>query len=225
MFSMQKSADRLYQAAKLMRKIEGQSNLAKLLGQSPQVIKNWESRGVSKAGAIIAQKLIGCDSNWLLSGTGEMMSSKEVSNVEDGPDYKTLRLYPVISDVQAGTWTETCESFNHQDAEQWRPSEHDLGHCGFMLRVKGISMMDPSGRYTFPPGLILHVRPERDPMPGQFVVVRRAGENGATFKKLVNLDGTHYLEAINPEWPERYMKLQDGDVICGVVKHAGFDTP
>jgi SOS-response transcriptional repressor LexA len=54
----------------------------------------------------------------------------------------------------------------------------------------------------------------------QFVVIRRNGENTATFKRLVELDGVRFLEAINPEWPERYIRLQEGDVFCGVVKTA-----
>ena len=131
----------------------------------------------------------------------------------------------MISDVQAGQWTEICETFTMQDAEEWHLSAHDLGDCGYMLRVKGKSMMNPHGRYTFPPGSLLEVTPEPDPLPNQFVVVRRAGENAATFKRLVLLDGVLYLEAVNPDWPERYIKLQDGDVFCGVARAVRNELP
>lgn len=153
------------------------------------------------------------------------VTNREIGNVELAPDYKNLRLYPVLSEVQAGAWTEICETFIRNDAEEWRASSHDLGECGFMLRVKGLSMANPHGKYTFPPGCLLHVRADKAPTPGQFVVVLRHGENAATFKRLTHIDGVPYLEAINPEWPVRYIKLEDGDVFCGTVKSASFDMP
>ena len=61
-----KSMKRLYQAALDLRDVSGQSATARLLGVSPQVVKNWEGRGISIEGALIAQKIIGCDANWLL---------------------------------------------------------------------------------------------------------------------------------------------------------------
>ncbi|AVS71509.1 phage repressor protein [Paracidovorax avenae] len=65
---MHESALRLYQAASELKDVTGQSAVARLLGESPQNIKNWEMRGVSKAGALKAEKLIGCSAAWLLTG-------------------------------------------------------------------------------------------------------------------------------------------------------------
>ncbi len=56
---MHESALRLYQAASEIKDVTGQSAVARLLGESPQNIKNWEMRGVSKAGALKAEELIG----------------------------------------------------------------------------------------------------------------------------------------------------------------------
>lgn len=70
--------------------------------------------------------------------------------------------------------------------------------------------------------MLLFVRPYEDAVPGNFVIAKRNG-NTATFKKLTTIDGELYLEALNPNWPEQYMKVQHDDVFCGVVKHAGFD--
>jgi hypothetical protein len=71
---MHESAARLYQAALEMRGVEGQTRLASLLGQVAQVVNNWEARGVSKEGALLAQREIGCDANWLLTGEGSMQA-------------------------------------------------------------------------------------------------------------------------------------------------------
>lgn len=49
--------------------INGQSALARALNESPQTVKNWESRGISKSGAIKAQETFGCDANELLGRT------------------------------------------------------------------------------------------------------------------------------------------------------------
>lgn len=44
----------------------GQSVVARKMNETPQVVKNWEGRGISEGGALNAQRLFGCDANWLL---------------------------------------------------------------------------------------------------------------------------------------------------------------
>ncbi|MBF9264608.1 LexA family transcriptional regulator [Paracidovorax cattleyae] len=65
---MHESTARLYQAASEIKDVSGQSAVARLLGESPQNLKNWEVRGVSKAGALKAEELIGCSAAWVLAG-------------------------------------------------------------------------------------------------------------------------------------------------------------
>ena len=48
--------------------IAGPSALAKALNESDQVVTNWGTRGVSKAGALGAQRRFGISSNWVLDG-------------------------------------------------------------------------------------------------------------------------------------------------------------
>jgi len=145
-------------------------------------------------------------------------------NYSAGPDPKR-RLWPEISWVQAGMWTEIAENFVPTEDTKKYPCHIDLGDDGFILRVDGPSMTAPPGVFpTFPQGFLLYVRPHEDVMPGKHVIVRRNG-NTATFKKLVSVDGELYLEALNPDWPNQYMRLQADDVFCGVVMHAGFDLP
>ena len=147
-------------------------------------------------------------------------------NLEPGPNIQLDREYPLISWVEAGQWTELCDNFNPGEAEDWKPCHKNLGKCGYILRVKGRSMTAPEGeQFTFPEGILLYVNPDAEPLPGKFVIARRKGNTEATFKKLTLVDGEPYLEAINPDWPNRYLKLDDGDVLCGVVMHAGFDMP
>jgi hypothetical protein len=72
---MHPTSERLYGAALRLKSIAGLTKIANLLGESPQAVKNWEARGVSVAGALSAQRLIGCDANWVISGNGSMTAS------------------------------------------------------------------------------------------------------------------------------------------------------
>ena len=63
---------RLYDAAEKLKRVTGQSAVAALLNESPQTLNNWELRGISQRGAIVAQKKIGCSATWIKNGDGEM---------------------------------------------------------------------------------------------------------------------------------------------------------
>lgn len=78
---MHASTERLYQAAKQMRDVSGQSAVARLLNESPQTVKNWETRGVSRAGAMTAESVIGVRAAWLLTGEGAMATGTVLSLV------------------------------------------------------------------------------------------------------------------------------------------------
>ncbi|AVS89373.1 S24 family peptidase [Paracidovorax avenae] len=75
---MHESTARLYQAASEIKDVSGPSAVARLLGESPQNLKNWEVRGVSKAGALKAEELIGCSAAWVLTGDGPAARPGEV---------------------------------------------------------------------------------------------------------------------------------------------------
>lgn len=66
--------NRLYQAAKDLIGLSGQSAVASRLSQSPQTLNNWEARGMSKGGMLIAQRVIGCSAVWLETGRGDMVA-------------------------------------------------------------------------------------------------------------------------------------------------------
>ncbi|MFK3845313.1 helix-turn-helix domain-containing protein [Stenotrophomonas sp. NPDC078853] len=73
MAEMHESMRRLYQAAAaLSPPISGQSELARRVGQSPQTVNNWESRGISAAGATKVQQMLGISSTWTREGISPM---------------------------------------------------------------------------------------------------------------------------------------------------------
>ncbi len=223
---MHEVTQRLYLAAKTLRATEGQSAVAKLLNESPQTVKNWEARGVSKAGILKAASAIGVRAEWLATGAGEMQVSPSLAsegNVASAPAFMRPRRYPVISSVQAGEWCEIVDNFAPGDAEDWQDSPVDLGENGFILKLEGDSMTNPGGgKDNFPEGMYVHVHPGIEAQPGDYVIAKREHENKATFKKLVRVDGEQYLHAINPAWPKPYIKLEAGDRIVGKLKFAGW---
>lgn len=73
---MNETMKRLYEVAKEIKGVETQSQLALLLNESPQVVKNWEYRGVSKAGMLAASKVIGCTTTYLQTGLGAKYTNR-----------------------------------------------------------------------------------------------------------------------------------------------------
>lgn len=73
---MHETMVRLYEAIKEIKGVEGQSEVARLFNESPQTVKNWEYRGVSKAGVLAASRLLGISPAWVQAGQGEMLASE-----------------------------------------------------------------------------------------------------------------------------------------------------
>lgn len=205
--------------------------LAKGIGQAPTLRTNHISARAELSNKRHISGMI-TGSHGALAGTigrndgdqakGRLDAPRTGDNFSVGPDLRN-RLYPEISWVQAGMWTEIADNFVPTEDTRQYPCHIDLGVDGYVLRVDGVSMTAPAGIFpSFPPGMLLYVRAHEDPMPGKHVIVRRNG-NTATFKKLTLVDGEPFLEALNPDWPNRYIRVQADDVFCGVVMHAGFD--
>lgn len=122
---------------------------------------------------------------------------------------------PVISWVQAGLWGTEVDTKNLGDAVEMvvSPKPGD-----FALRVVGESMYNPSGDPSFRDGDTISVSTSRTPAHRDFVIVKRRGEQVATFKQyLVESDGTILLHALNPSWPNKYLPYDEHCSIIGVV--------
>jgi SOS-response transcriptional repressor LexA len=143
-----------------------------------------------------------------------MVKGGRKPNVETAPDIKGL--YPLISWVQAGEWSEIAGAFDSGDAEDWLPCPVRCGKGTFVLRVKGQSM-EP----RFHDGEYIFVEPDVAADNGKFVVVRLEDTQEATFKQLIIEGGQMYLKALNPDWPTRIMGVTKNAFICGVVVFKG----
>ena len=146
------------------------------------------------------------------------LGSRAAANTELGPDVRGK--VPLISWVQAGQWAEVIDQLKPGDAEEWIPTSVPIHKHTYALRVKGDSMRNPDGDPTFPHGSVIIVEPDSidapDRLVGSLVIVRRTGDDEATFKKLVRDAGKFYLMPLNPQYPR--LELQEGDAFCGVVR-------
>lgn len=86
---MEKSTARLYQAAKELKGLINPSQIARAFNTSPQTVKNWESRGMSKEGLLKAQQVIGVSAHWLETGKGNMIINSAIS--ESGSNYTNYK--------------------------------------------------------------------------------------------------------------------------------------
>lgn len=131
-------------------------------------------------------------------------------NVLPGPDIQGR--VPVVSWIQAGEWGEIVGGFAATDAEEWLPCPRSHGPNTFALRVQG-SSMEPK----FQAGDIIFVDPSAEALHGKNVVVRLENEQTATFKQLVIEDGQMFLRPLNPDWPEKMIRVTSAATFCGVV--------
>lgn len=122
----------------------------------------------------------------------------------------TGRKLPVIGSIAAGAWCELDSGFDPADAEEWIDAPGPVGPRAFILRVEGMSM-EPK----FVAGDKIVVDPSLEALPGHFVAAKRSRDQAATLKQL-RQEGTElYLYALNPDWPERIIKLTEEWSICG----------
>jgi SOS-response transcriptional repressor LexA len=141
-------------------------------------------------------------------------ASEPHTSTEPGPT--DFSLYPLISWVQAGEWSEISGSFEIDNAKDLLPCPVRCSKDTFVLRVRGQSM-EP----RFRDGDLIFVDPHVPADNGRFVVVRLDGSQEATFKQLIIEGGRRYLKALNPDWPQRIIEVNESAWICGVVVFKG----
>lgn len=122
----------------------------------------------------------------------------------------TGRKLPVIGSIAAGAWCETNCSFDPRDAEEWIDAPGPVGPRAFILRVEGMSM-EPK----FMEGDKIVIDPSLEALPGHFVAAKRTRDQAATLKQLKQEGNEQYLFALNPDWPERIIKMTEEWSICG----------
>jgi phage repressor protein C with HTH and peptisase S24 domain len=217
---MHTQMERLYEAAKALKSIGGQSELARALNASPQTVKNWEARGVSKQGLLTAQRVIGCSAVWVETGKGQMQVNEGAEVPASKPDYVSFDMLNVEASAGDGRsmmeFPEVVQRVNV--LESWARTA--LG--GDLSRVKLISARGTSMQGTIENGDVLFVDSTVRAYDGDGIyVIARGGD--VQVKRLQKLHGDVLaIISDNRAYESERLTGEDANavVICGRVLSA-----
>lgn len=201
----------------LVDQIGGVSNFAEKIGkgqsQASQFAGTNPIKGIGNKVAREIEEAFGKSHGWL-----DIPHEEEIEKLESNvsaPFPIAGRLIPIISWVQAGTWTTADSVPADTQFNEWLPPNPKCGKNGYGLEVVGESMLP-----DFRPTDKIYVNPDfqvSDLKTGDLVIVACEGEGKATFKKLIIEPNGKYLEPLNPKWHEKIMALDEGCKLVGKV--------
>jgi len=184
------------------------TDVAERLGKAPAQVSAFGGKNPTKGiGDQIARELekaLNLHEGYLDMpyGVGEFNNATVLSH--------TGRKLPVIGSIAAGSWCEGQGSFDPRDAEEWIDAPGPVGPSAFILRVEGVSM-EPKCME----GDKIVIDPSLEALPGHFVAAKRVRDEAATLKQLRQEGSERYLYAVNPDWPERIIRMTEEWNICG----------
>lgn len=194
-----------------------QNAVAKAVGVSRAAVTQWENGLTKPKGEYIhaLAKLYGCTTGYILHG-----EDPGVGNVIPAPI--GLRQIPIISYVQAGCWTESCDCRAMDGSIETITTDLDLGGMAFALKVRGDSMAP-----EILEGDVVVIDPDVDPLPGDYVVAKN-GSHEATLKQFrprgTNDQGQEYFELVplNPVYPTMRSDHHHVTIIGVMMEHRRY---
>ena len=194
-----------------------QNAVAKTVGVSRAAVTQWENGLTKPKGEYIhaLAKLYGCTTGYILHG-----EDSGVGNVIPAPI--GLRQIPIISYVQAGCWTESCDCRAMDGSIETITTDLDLGSMAFALEVRGDSMAP-----EILEGDVVVIDPDVDPLPGDYVVAKN-GSHEATLKQYrprgTNDQGQEYFELVplNPVYPTMRSDHHHVAIIGVMMEHRRY---
>lgn len=202
----------------LVEEVGGVSNFAEKINkgqsQTSQFAGTNPIKGIGNKVAREIEEAFDKPHGWL-DQVHEKLESIDFENNIISPFPIVGRLIPVISWVQAGTWTTADSVPIGTQFKEWLPPNPKCGKNGYGLIVVGESMSP-----DFRPGDKIYVNPDfqiSDLKTGDLVIVACEGETEATFKKLIVESNGMYLEPLNPKWHEKIIELREGCKLVGKV--------
>lgn len=206
------------------------ADLKAVLGQSAQTMNNWAERGVSKPGALIAQRRLGINPAWILSGDLPLLVSEPATagyavqepphraiDLENNPDYPAIRR--VRFKLSAGASGFGIEYRDEDGApivfqRDWFASRGYKPEKLFAVKVANGSM-EPG---LFDGDTVVVNTAQTTPRDGVVFAINYEGE--LVVKRLVRDGGQWWLCSDNPDQRRFPRKLADEHChILGEIVH------
>lgn len=196
-----------------------QEQIGKIFNVSQVSAASWLSgeKLPSRDNALKISKKLKVSTDWLLSGKAEAEGDFHTNfAIYPSPRSGKDAPIPLISFDRAGDWCDVEDPYQLNDAERWLDSPIEHGSRAFCLRIEGDSMDDKTP-YGYPDGCIAQFDPDIQPKHKDDVVVRTP-DNKTTFKQLQITPEGMFLVALNPDFPNRVIKVPEGTVIVAVCQ-------
>jgi SOS-response transcriptional repressor LexA len=181
------------------------AELARAAKVTPASVTFWldgTTKSLKAEKAALIEQATGYRASWIVTGKGPKLAQQQLEPVNVTAAGSGRRV-PVISWVQAGSWSDVQDNFHPGEADEWAMAFDSLpGNNAFALRVVGDSMTNPvPGQRSFPEGTIIIVDPARGAGPGDYVIAKDVQTQQATFKQLATDGGRWFLRPLNPIYP------------------------
>lgn len=193
-----------------------QRQFADALGATPADVTNWKKRGMPPERYEDVARVLGVSIDMLVTGVYPRLALT-LNEPAPGARPAPADHVPLISWVAAGDWAAVHDPYLPGVAEEWFSCPARHSKRSYALRVRGLSMFNPASAVSFSDGDIIFVDPERDAIHGSLVITRLEADTEATFKRLIIEGDQRLLEALNPAWPNRIMRIDGDATLCGVV--------
>jgi len=191
-----------------------QRDVAESSRVSASAVTQWENDQTKLSGEnlVLVCRCLQCSPEWLIFGSGDIENGINIHLISS-------RQVPVISWVQAGSWTEVIGDPSNEMVKTTRK----LSDSAFALRVKGHSMTS-NHEISIPDGSIVIVEPEYgfvDEANGKIVVAQTVAGGEATLKKLAIDPPYSYLIPLNTAF--KPIEVNQDTNLIGVVKQIIID--
>ncbi|MDH1700300.1 LexA family protein [Comamonas terrigena] len=196
--------------------------IASIAGVSSSAVTQWKDGPTKSLKTAPATKLAaatGFSAMWIATGSGPEKSGIRPFDVNVKPAPPGMRVYPVISKIQAGMVKEMNCPYEPGDGFAVEFGEDDASPWAFYLEIEGDSMLP-----EFRPGDRVLIDPEVPPRPGDFVAARNTKQE-STFKKYrvrgIGEAGQEVFELVplNDDYPILRSDEQHLTVIGTMLEH------